>query len=112
MSHPNRREVLAYGGGAAALLMLGAGDGKKPQLDKKPPVLKVEETIGDLAYVRSLGEIPVQGVGLVVGLDGTGSEPERSAYREKLLAEMRAASSKPKYRWASQKKTSSTPISS
>jgi flagellar basal body P-ring protein FlgI len=43
-------------------------------------------------YVTSFGGtglIPVQGVGLVVGLDGTGEDPHPSYYRTRLLDEMR-----------------------
>lgn len=90
MAKPNRRTVLALGTSAAAVALLGAKDGKS-LLGKKEQPLKVDETIGDLAYVRSVGEQVVEGVGLVIGLEGTGSEPEKSQYREKLLAEMRAA---------------------
>ena len=35
-----------------------------------PP--KVQETVGDLSFVVSRGEMKVEGVGLVVGLDNTG----------------------------------------
>ncbi len=90
MARPNRRTVLALGTSAAAAVMLGAGDGKS-LLSKKQPPLKVDETIGDLAYVRSVGDQIVEGVGLVIHLDQTGSEPEKSQYRDRLLAEMRAA---------------------
>jgi flagellar basal body P-ring protein FlgI len=90
MWQTNRRKVLAMGTSAAALAMLGA-DGPKLPFARKEQPLKGDETIGDLAYVRSKGEVRVEGVGLVVGLEGTGSDPEPSRYREKLLAKMRAA---------------------
>lgn len=93
MRGPNRRQVLVMGGSAAAVAWLGGADrpkGKGPLAKKEPP-LKAEETVGDLACVRSQGTIRVEGVGLVVGLEGTGSDPEPGAYRDKLLGQMRAA---------------------
>ncbi len=92
MERPNRRQMLVLGGSAAAVAMLGADKPRgKGLLAKKEPPLKVDETVGDVAYVRSSGTVRVEGVGLVVGLDGTGSDPEPGLYREKLLAKMRAA---------------------
>ena len=41
-----------------------------------PP--KVQETVGDLSFVMSRGEMKVEGVGLVVGLDNTGVDPPPS----------------------------------
>lgn len=73
----------------AALALTGAGDSKK----KKPPEPappKVDETIGNLAGVP-IGEIRVEGVGLVVGLDNTGMDPPPSAARAKLVNDMRKA---------------------
>ncbi len=92
MGETSRRTVLALGASTAALALLGAGDGKgKSPFAKKETPLKIDETIGDLSYVRSVGDVAVEGVGLVVNLNGTGSEPEQSSYRERLLSEMRAA---------------------
>lgn len=71
------------------LALLGAGPSKKKRADAPPP--KVEETVGNLAYVVSSGEIKLEGVGLVVGLENTGSDPPQSSYRQKLLEEMRKA---------------------
>ncbi|HEV3163278.1 MAG TPA: flagellar basal body P-ring protein FlgI [Isosphaeraceae bacterium] len=79
-----------------ALVMLaalgGAGWGAKRK-PNAPPIkpLKVDETIGDLALISSTGEVPIEGVGLVTGLDGTGSNPEPSYYRQRLLDDMRKA---------------------
>jgi hypothetical protein len=81
------------GSSAAAVAWLGGADlprGKGP-LAKKDPPLKIDETVGDLAYVRAQGTVRVEGVGLVVGLDGTGSDPEPGLYRDKILGQMRAA---------------------
>ncbi len=80
---------------AGSLVFLGAvgtawsGD-KVPKPEKeKPP--KVEETVGDLAFVRASDDIKVEGVGLVIGLNNTGSNPEPSAWRSELLDRMRKA---------------------
>lgn len=88
MRRSNRRRFLVLGTSAAALVLLGAGGGKSPLAKKEPP-LKVEETIGDVAYVRSAGDVRVEGVGLVIGLDGTGSDPGPGPSRTKLLNRMR-----------------------
>jgi flagellar basal body P-ring protein FlgI len=45
--------------------------------------------IGDHTTIAGLNLITLQGVGLVTGLDGTGSDPPPSHYRELLLDEMR-----------------------
>lgn len=75
---------------APALLGAGLGDKKVPRLDKeKPP--KVEETVGDIAIIRASDNIQVEGVGLVIGLNDTGSNPEPSAWRTELLDRMRKA---------------------
>jgi flagellar basal body P-ring protein FlgI len=75
----------------SALVLLGAGPTKKNLL-KDPPPLKVEETVGDLASIISTrGEIPIEGVGLVFGLDDTGADPPPSYYKQRLVDEMRKA---------------------
>ena len=51
----------------------------------------MQETVGDIAYVVSRGEMKVEGVGLVVGLDNTGVDPPSSFYRKQLLDEMSKA---------------------
>jgi hypothetical protein len=45
--------------------------------------------IGEKTTVAGLNPIVLHGVGLVVGLDGTGDDPPPSTYREMILAEMR-----------------------
>ena len=66
-----------------ALFLTGAGGPKKrPEV---PP--KVEETISDVATIFGT-DIRVEGVGLVIGLDGTGSEPAPSWQQKKLFDEM------------------------
>ena len=70
-----------------AASVAGAAGKKKPV---EPPPPKVDETVGSLAHVIT-GEVHVEGVGLVVGLNNTGSNPPPSAQRAKLLNEMRKA---------------------
>jgi flagellar basal body P-ring protein FlgI len=53
---------------------------------EKPPL---DESIGDLAQPATNGVITVEGVGLVFGLQGTGSDPSPSWHREKVLTELR-----------------------
>jgi hypothetical protein len=72
-----------------ALALVGAGSPKKKRSEPPPP--KVEETIKDLAWVYSTGEVKLEGVGLVFGLDNTGGDPPPSWYRQKLVDEMRKA---------------------
>lgn len=74
---------------ALALLQMGAGPSKKK--GKEPPPPKVQETVGDLSFVVSRGEMKVEGVGLVVGLDNTGSNPPPSWQRQQLVDEMSKA---------------------
>eukprot|EP00913_Durusdinium_trenchii_P028289 g26517.t1 len=45
--------------------------------------------IGDHTTVAGLNVVTLQGVGLVVGLNGTGGDPPPSVYRSELLKEMR-----------------------
>ena len=82
-------------GAALALAVLAAAlvpavAGPKPTR-KKPRPLKIQETVGDLAYVVSNGEMMVEGVGLVIGLDHTGKDSPPSQYRKILLDEMSKA---------------------
>jgi flagellar basal body P-ring protein FlgI len=73
----------------AAMLMpavAGPNPGKKKG---RPP--KIHETVRDLAYVVSNGEMMVEGVGLVTGLDNTGGDAPPSQYRKTLVDEMTKA---------------------
>ena len=72
---------------ALALLQMGAAPKKKKA--GLPP--KVQETVGDIAFVMSRGEMKVEGVGLVVGLDNSGADPPPTFYRKQLLDEMSKA---------------------
>ena len=68
---------------ALALTQLGAGFSKK-KTKSTPP--KVSETVGDLSFVVSRGEMKVEGVGLVVGLlNRTGVDTPNSVYRKQLV---------------------------
>ena len=62
--------------------------GKKKN-EAPPP--KVEENVGDLAYVLQGSEIKVEGVGLVTGLENTGADPPPSWHRSQLVDEMSKA---------------------
>jgi flagellar basal body P-ring protein FlgI len=73
---------------ALALLQMGAGPTKKKK-EGLPP--KVQETVGDISFVVSRGEMKVEGVGLVVGLDNTGVDPPSTWQRKQLVDEMSKA---------------------
>jgi flagellar basal body P-ring protein FlgI len=73
---------------ALALLQMGAGPSKKKK-EGLPP--KVQETVGDIAFVVSRSEMKVEGVGLVVGLDNTGVDPPSTWQRKQLVDEMSKA---------------------
>lgn len=47
------------------------------------------QMIGDYTSVSGLNVIQIQGVGLVMGLDGTGGDPPPSIYRTKMLEDMK-----------------------
>ncbi|WP_165243704.1 flagellar basal body P-ring protein FlgI [Paludisphaera soli] len=68
---------------------VGAGPLKKKAAAEGAP--KVDESVGDLAYVFQNGETSVEGVGLVSGLDGTGGDAPPSWHREQLVDEMSKA---------------------
>lgn len=54
---------------------------------KKPSETKY---VGDACSIWGLGFAKIEGIGLVTGLDGTGSNPEPSGQRDHLLADLRA----------------------
>jgi flagellar basal body P-ring protein FlgI len=72
-----------------ALALAGAGSPKKKRSEPPPP--KVEETVTNLAHIVSNAEIKLEGIGLVFGLDDTGSDPPSSYYRQRLIDDMRKA---------------------
>lgn len=82
-----RREALAAIGGVA--LLAGADTPKPPKLVSEPP--KFVDTVGDWSVIMSHRNIQAEGVGLVVGLNGTGSDPESGIFRQELLEQMRKA---------------------
>ena len=82
------RRCWALGGLAlvTTLSLIGAGK-KRPE--PAPP--KVEETVGDLADIRVNDTTKVEGIGLVSGLEDTGSDPPPGYFRQQLVDEMRKA---------------------
>ena len=81
----------------ALVLLLVIGSGAVQARSEKPATTAKDkdkkdkdkiETIGDVAAVFGLGPVLVEGVGLVVGLDNTGSDPPPSIYRELVLTDM------------------------
>lgn len=83
--------VRAFAALAAVSSLTLAGAGLPKRKGAEPPPPKVEETVGDLAYIASNVETKLEGIGLVVNLDDTGADPGPSYYRQKLLDEMRKA---------------------
>ena len=83
---PNRREALAAMAGVA---LLAGADKAPPKMVSAPP--KHSDMIGDWAVIVAQRTQKVEGVGLVVGLNGTGSDPETGPFRENLLDQMRKA---------------------
>jgi Flagellar P-ring protein/HEAT repeats len=78
---PSRASVIGAAVACVALVLTGAAK-KKTEI---PP--KVDETIGDIANIFGR-DTKVEGVGLVIGLDGTGAEPAPSWQQKKLVDEM------------------------
>ncbi len=76
----------------ALLLAQIQADAAAPRRKKtEPPPPKVEETVGDLAFVLQSSEIKVMGIGLVAGLENTGADPPPSWERGQLVEEMSKA---------------------
>jgi flagellar basal body P-ring protein FlgI len=89
---PGRPRALRAAVALAVMATLLAHAAAAPTSSKKkarPP--KIQETVGDLAYVVSNGEQVVEGVGLVTGLDNTGGDSPPSMYRKTLVDEMSKA---------------------
>ncbi len=57
--------------------------------EPEPSEAKATRLIGDVALISGRHQVEVEGVGLVVGLPGTGSDPPPGVYRAMLLEEMR-----------------------
>lgn len=84
----------ALGAAVAIATLVGGLIGAGPLSKKKrsaAPLPKVEESVGDIAYVFEDGEITVEGVGLVSGLENTGGDAPPSWYRSQLVDEMSKA---------------------
>lgn len=96
-TNPIRSAALAAW--ALTVLLTATGADKKVPSLKKEPLPQADETIGDLAFVRANDSTQVEGVGLVVGLNNTGSNPVPSDYRTKLLNTMRKATVPDAERW-------------
>ncbi len=76
----------------ALLIAQIQADAAPPRKKKsEPPPPKVEETVGDLAFVLQSSEIKVMGIGLVTGLENTGADPPPSWERGQLVDEMSKA---------------------
>jgi flagellar basal body P-ring protein FlgI len=85
---PRRIWALAGLLAMTALALVGADT---PWKKKNEPPLKLDETVANLAYVATNGDVPIEGVGLVFGLDNTGADAPPSWYRSKLTEEMQKA---------------------
>lgn len=64
-------------------------DDKDDEKDKEFETKVETPMVGDYAGFANLNLVTLQGVGLVVGLDGTGGDPPPSGYREVLADDMR-----------------------
>jgi hypothetical protein len=77
---------------SALCLCLVAGcstlDNMRSQSPEEPEPAAGVQLVGNVAIPYGRDEIEVEGVGLVVGLHGTGSDPPPSVYRSMLLEEM------------------------
>ncbi len=73
---------------AVTVTLASAGPTSKKHKSKPP---KINETVNDLAYVVSRGEMLVEGVGLVSGLENTGGDSPPSQFRKTLVDEMSKA---------------------
>ena len=62
---------------AIAVLALAGAVPLPARRRRRPPPPKVQETVGDISFVVSRGEMKVEGVGLVTGLDNTGADRRR-----------------------------------
>ena len=99
---PSRAPVLGAVVACAALILTGAGSGTRKAKEIPP---KVDETVGDVASIYG-NDIKVEGVGLLLGLDGTGSEPAPSWQQKKLVDEMQKAGNEHPERYLKSKNVS------
>ena len=104
MRRINPKRGGAFGVVAALLILVLSGAGL-PKKKTEPPPLKTEETLLTLAYVKT-AETQVEGVGLVIGLNGTGANAPPSTLRADLVEEMRKAGVDHPEKWLERKDTS------
>jgi hypothetical protein len=97
MNRPVRRGCCSFRAHAALGLMAAAWLALAGCADPQTRLLSEDEserdryevrTIGDLTTVANADPLPVSGVGLVVGLNGTGSSPPRCAERSIVESEL------------------------
>ena len=62
---------------------------QSPDNEELPEIPETTQLVEDLARPTGLKTLAVEGIGLVVGLDGTGGDPPPSSRREILINEMR-----------------------
>src|SRR5262249_4495193 len=82
-----RVRVVALGSLTAALLALVGCADPQTRLQAEDDALRDRyevKTVGDLSQVANAEPIAVAGIGLVVGLNGTGSSPPPGGYRSML----------------------------
>lgn len=91
MRRTNPRLICALAAGTAVFALVAADKPLERPTAMPATKLSGEEIINDVANITANADILVEGVGLVIGLDNTGSDPEPSPYRTKLLDEMRKA---------------------
>jgi flagellar basal body P-ring protein FlgI len=70
------------------VLSFSAAAGDKNRKDSDDSDRKEPKTIGDIASVAGLSTYPVEGVGLIVGLSDTGSDPAQGPDRNWLVLDM------------------------
>lgn len=89
MRWTSRRGIRALLATVTAVALSGA-DGPPPS-KATAKFAKTDEILSDICDIQSAASLKVQGVGLVIGLDNTGSDPEPGPLRTKILDEMRKA---------------------
>src|SRR5262245_36906304 len=87
-ARPWRLFVLAVLGLVAVFGTLIIPAGAKDKKDGEESDRKEPKTIGDIVSVAGLNAFPAEGVGLIVGLEETGSDPLPGNDRGILLLEM------------------------
>ncbi len=104
--NPRRFQAVLAWSLIVVLFGIGADKGKKVPNLKEETLPKSDETVGDIAFARANANTVVEGVGLVIGLNNTGSNPSPSLHRTKLLTIMRKATVPNAERWLESPTTS------